>query len=322
MYKKFYKLRKDPFALGATVHYLYLSKPHKEALRFLTSCVTGTKGHILLLGDAGSGKTSVIQAFLTNLDKRLHFAHLRHPNLSETELLSQLIHAAFERTVDFRGEAEPWQAVKKLLRLTVEPDRFYIFVIDEAQSLSVETLNRLSNLTDLDMGFPGQVKLLLVGRPELDAKLKSEGCEGLQSRIDYRHVIPALDLEDSLGYIHTRLEKAGGTSSIFSAGAVGAIYGFSNGVPRDINKLAGNCLLAGAVKGEKTISAETVSKCYEDFRLGKPFIEFKPEGHVAKEDAKAERDFRGVFRKALWAVVFTVVMLLALAFGVRLLHRQ
>lgn len=269
MYTDFYNLREKPFNLNPSPRFLYLGESHREALNLLKYGVMERKGFILLTGEIGTGKTTMIQALLSTVDDSVHHIHLSNPILSPRDFMDYLAFSAFSKKIHFKSKAEFLLEFEEFLRHCLRQQRNVILIIDEAQKLSFELLEEIRLLSNMETGDEKLINIFLVGQPELNRKLSHQQCLALLQRISIRYHIPPLDLEDTRGYVATRLRIAGALKemNIFSKSAVEALYEYSGGYPRVINILADNSLLLGYSKGTRTITPSMVRRCYEDMRL-------------------------------------------------------
>lgn len=273
MYTEFYNLKEKPFNLTPSPRFLYLGEGHREALNLLKYGVMERKGFILLTGDIGTGKTTMIQALLSTVDDSVHCIHLSNPLLSPGEFMDYLACSAFNKKLHLKSKAEFLIEFEEFLRQCLRHQTNAILIIDEAQKLSFELLEEIRLLSNMETGDEKLINIFLVGQPELNEKLSKPQCLPLLQRISMRYHIPPLDLEGTRGYMATRLRIAGAPKGdeIFSKSAVEAIHQYSGGYPRVINILADNALLLGYSRGTKPITLHMVKQCYEDMSLESSF---------------------------------------------------
>jgi general secretion pathway protein A len=269
MYTAFYDLKEKPFNLTPSSRFLYLGESHREALNMLKYGVMERKGFILLTGEIGTGKTTMIQALLSTLDDSVRCIYLSNPLLSLEEFMDYLAFSAFKKKVHFRSKADFLFEFEEFLGECLRNQTNVILIIDEAQKLSFELLEEIRLLSNMETGDEKLINIFLVGQPELNATLREQRCLPLLQRISMRYHIPPLDLEGTRGYVATRLKIAGAKDpgSIFSASAVKEIHDCSQGYPRMVNILADNALLLGYSQGKRSITASMVKQCHDDMRL-------------------------------------------------------
>ncbi len=318
MYTDFYNLKEAPFKLTPSPRFLYLGKGHKEALALLTYGVMERKGFILLTGDVGTGKTTMIQALLSNLDSSVQCISLPNPLLSPKDFMDYLAFSAFKKRVHFRSRAAFLLEFEGFLRECLHHQKNFILIIDEAQRLSFALLEEIRLLSNMEYANEKLMNIFLVGQPELNKKLSQPRCQGLLQRISNRYHIPPLDFKDTRGYLAARLKIAGAKTEdyIFSEGAINAIHHYSLGYPRVINILADNSLLLGYSEGKRTITAPMVKQCYEDLSLKDAFPR---NGRSAQEPYETKR-IGQIHTGRLWkwaAALFLMVALVAMGMSQR-----
>jgi type II secretory pathway predicted ATPase ExeA len=269
MYTEFYNLKEKPFNLTPSSRFLYLGESHGEALNMLKYGVMERKGFILLTGEIGTGKTTLIQALMRTLDDSVHCIHLSNPLLSPGEFMDYLAFSAFKKKVHFRSKADFLVEFEEFLGECLRNQTNVILIIDEAQKLSFEVLEEIRLLSNMETGDEKLINIFLVGQPELNEKLGQPQCMALLQRISMRYHIKPLDLEETRDYVTTRLRVAGAPKGdeVFSKSAVRAIHQYAHGYPRVINILADNALLLGYSRATKPITPTMVQKCYEDMSL-------------------------------------------------------
>ncbi len=270
MYEAFFKLKEKPFNITPSHRFLYLSEGHKEALALLTYGVVERKGFILLTGDVGTGKTTVIQVLLNNLGTNIECIHFSNPLLSSSEFIDYLASTTFKRRVHFKSKADFLLEFEDYLKKAQQQQTPFVLIIDEAQTLSLDLLEEIRLLSNLESSEEKLINIFLVGQPELIDRLKDPRCRALYQRIASRYHLQPLNLEATRSYILTRLSVAGAADpdKIFSKKSIETIYKFSGGIPRIINILADNALLLGYSKGKSKISQKMIEESHRDMHLG------------------------------------------------------
>jgi type II secretory pathway predicted ATPase ExeA/phage tail protein X len=315
MYTDFYGLNEKPFDLTTSPRFLYLSEGHKEALAVLTYGVMECQGFILLTGEVGTGKSTMVQALLSNLDKSVIHAHLSNPLLSVKEFISYLGFAAFTKWVNFKSKAEFLYLFEEFLSRCHQHQKHFILIIDEAHKLSFELLEEIRLLSNMEKAEEKLLSIFLVGQPELNVKLRNPKCRALLQRISTRYNIPPLNKAETKEYMGTRLRVAGakGVESVFAKDAVDTIYDFSQGYPRTINILADNALLLGYSRGKKQITSEMVRTAYKDLRLDDDFI--KASSQLPNRSGPEEKRQAGSPRSWFWIVLLIAAVAAAAFFA-------
>jgi type II secretory pathway predicted ATPase ExeA len=273
VYTEFYNLREKPFNLTPSPRFLYLGEHHREALNLLKYGVMERKGFILLTGEIGTGKTTMVHALLSGLDDSVQYIHLSNPILTPGDFMDYLAFSVFRKKIHFKSKADFLVVFEEFLRQCMREQKNVILIIDEAQKLSFELLEEIRLLSNMETGDEKLLNIFLVGQPELTEKLREPQCLPLLQRISIRYHIPPLDMESTKDYVATRLKIAGAQrgDEIFPRSAVKAIHHYSGGYPRMINILADNSLLLGYSKGARTITPDMVKQCHEDLSLDRSF---------------------------------------------------
>ncbi|MFP3928716.1 MAG: AAA family ATPase [Desulfobacteraceae bacterium] len=312
MYEEFFGLKEKPFDLAPSSRYLYLSEGHKEALALLTYGVMERRGFVLLTGDVGTGKTTVVQALLSNLGTDVKYVHITNPLLTPREFIDYLSFSAFGSKAHFKSKVNFLFDFEAFLRDCFERRITFIMIVDEAQALSFGLLEEIRLLSNMEYADSKLVNIFLVGQPELNERLKDPRCKPLRQRIASRYHLPSLDLHGTENYISTRLRVAGveETRSIFPPKSIQAIHEATRGIPRIINILADNALLLGYSKGRRKISPEMIRECHSEMDQ-----EFEPDPgeesatvHEPSPEPQPAPSRKSGFRR-----VFLLVLLLAAA---------
>ena len=283
MYTDFYNLKEKPFNLNPSSRFLYLGEIHKEALALLTYGVTERKGFVLLTGEVGTGKTTIIQALFANLDENTQYVYLSNPLFYAKDFINYLAFSVFKKNARFDSKAEFLIEFEDFLRDCLQHQKNFVLIIDEAHTLTFELLEEIRLLSNMETADEKLINIFLVGQPELNEKLSQPRCRPLLQRISIRYHIKALDLEGAQEYIEMRLKIAGAKNgdNPFSKAAVKAIHQYSEGYPRMINILADNVLLLGYSRGKRKILPSMVTECYEDLQLKGTFSK----GPASKPDS-------------------------------------
>ena len=313
MYTEFYSLKETPFDLTPSPRFVYLGENHREALALLTYGVTERKGLILLTGEIGTGKTTMVKTLISNLDANIQYVYLSNPLLSPSEFMDYLTFSAFKKKVHFKSHGNFLLEFEKLLRQCLMDQKNFILIVDEAQNLSFELLEEIKTLSEMEFAGERLINIFLVGQIELNEKLRDPKCSVIQQSIKNRYQILPLDLKCTGEYLATRLRIAGATdgNDIFSESAIEAIYQYSKGYPRMINSLADNTLLLGYVRGKRKITAPLVKQCYNDMGLKDTFPESRQEVSVPQEIRKTEETHKA--RQWKWAAVILLILFILAA---------
>ena len=284
MYQNFYNLSHRPFDLTPTPRHLYLGETHKEALALLTYGVTEQKGFVLLTGEVGTGKTTMVKSLLANLDDTVRCVYISNPRLSPTEFMEYLSLSIFDNGKPLASKAQFLVRFEKFLKESEGTRQNFVLIIDEAQNISDDMLEDIRLLSNMEDGDRNLISIFLVGQPELNQKLSQSQCRPVYQRISMRYHIQALNKDDTREYVNTRLETAGSERAVglFTPGALTALHKYSGGYPRMINVLADNALLLGYSQGSEKITASMVKEAYKDTQ-----IDEQATGQTEKPNRKA-----------------------------------
>lgn len=269
MYETFYGLKERPFDLAPNPRFLYLTARQREALGNLRYGLNSERGLTLLLGDAGTGKTTLLQASLAQLDRTgIECVLLNNPTLTRSEFC-EAVASGFGLGADVVGSKTRFlAALRERLELNHKEGRFSALVIDEAQSLPYELLEEVRLLSNIETPTRKLLNVILAGQPELAERLNEHGLRQLKQRISLRCELGPFDMRDTAAYIAGRLRIAGGApAQIFTREAVAAVYEGSSGLPRTINVICDNALLGGFAVQAKPVPRAIVDEVIRDFDL-------------------------------------------------------
>jgi type II secretory pathway predicted ATPase ExeA len=269
MYKEFFGLRANPFNVNPDPRYLFLTRHTEEALACLTYGVQSRKGFVLLTGEVGTGKTTLINKLLQWLRaQQVATAFVFNSRLNVPQFLDYLM-------ADFGIPCESKAKSQILLRLyNWLLDRYRagetaVLVVDEAQNLSDELLEEIRMLTNLETFTEKLLQIVLVGQPELEQRLKQPHLRQLRQRLTLRAKTYAFTLDETKAYVQQRLRIAGSDGrQIFDPAALSAIHRNAAGIPRVINLLCEHCLVSAFVDQQKVIEPAVVEAVARDFDLG------------------------------------------------------
>ncbi len=242
MYQKYFGLNQTPFSITPDPAFLYLSQYHREALAHL-QYVAENNGFVLLSGEIGSGKTTLIRQFLQQLPRNVDTAVILNPRLSATELIGEILRDLCR--IDPKGMTHP-QVLKHLndqLFLAHSQGRRVVLIVDEAQDLDIDLLEQLRLLTNLETAQHKLLQIILVGQPELRSVVQRPELEQLLQRITADFHLQTLPNDEIGPYIDHRLTVAGAQRQLFTKRAITAVGKASRGVPRLINALCDRALL-------------------------------------------------------------------------------
>ena len=281
VYKEFFGLTEPPFNITPDPLYLYLSASHREALAHLTYGIKARKGFVVLTGEVGTGKTTLIHSLLRDLGENSHTALIFSVISNPLDLLRYVCE-------EFRL-IEPRQVCAGIHDYLILLNEFLLdkyrcgencsLVIDEAQNLSSEVLESIRLLSNFETAKDKLLQIVLVGQPELSIRLNSQELRQLKQRITLRHELRPLDLGECQEYVSTRLRIAGADPGIFNQGALEAVYRYSGGIPRLINVLGDNALLTSYAMERKQVDESIIREVAQDLSLPARAV---PKGEVTR----------------------------------------
>jgi general secretion pathway protein A len=294
MYERFFGFRERPFDLTPNPRYLVLTDVHREALSNIEYGMTGRKGITLLVGEAGSGKTTVIRAAIERLPASAHCVHLHNPALTRSEFVEMLA-ARFDLGPRARkSKAALLVELETLLRRRHLTGDITVLVVDEAQSLPMDLLEEIRLLANIETNDDKLLPVILAGQPKLAVALEDPSFSQLKQRIALWCELRPLTLEETVRYMFGRIRSAGGIATdVFTADAVTRIHTAAKGVPRIINVLADNALLTALAADTRPVTSQIVQDVCGDFRILQPHRS-GPEttsGRSANDAFSAERLF-------------------------------
>lgn len=264
MYCKFYGLKERPFNVTSDPAFFFLSNKHREALAHLHYGVSQRKGIIVLTGEIGTGKTTLCRFFLSELDKKVKTAFILNPRFSETQLLEAIV-ADFGINSPNKGKLELVRQLNNFLLNESGCGNNVVLIIDEAQNLKPNLLEQIRLLSNIETEKEKLLQVILVGQPELNARLNLYELRQLRQRIMVRYHILPLEHREIANYIEHRLNIAGLVGGIeFNREAIEGISNFSAGTPRLINMICDRALLAGFAAETKSIDQNIINKCLEE----------------------------------------------------------
>ncbi|MCE5194052.1 MAG: AAA family ATPase [Nitrospiraceae bacterium] len=267
IYDNFFKFREEPFGVTPDPKFLYMSKKHEDALAHLQFGMSESRGFIMLTGEVGSGKTTLIRYLLDNLGQSTHTSMIINPMVEPLELL-KLINHDFGVVCMGDTQKDHLEALNNFLLNVFSKDEKAVLVIDEAQELSMECLEFIRLLSNLETNTKKLLQVILVGQPELKGIVSSERLRQLDQRIAVRYHLEPLGLEDTVRYVNHRLKIAGGMA-LFPEKCIRLIHKYSHGIPRLINLVCDRSLLLAYSSGFINLSARTVKGAVSDLSSDK-----------------------------------------------------
>ena len=264
MYEEFYGFKQLPFQLLPNPDFFYRSQKHENALTHLEYGISERAGFIVITGEIGTGKTTLMRYLLRSFDENLPIALLTQTCLQPEELLRTLCQE-FSLPHENKGKAEMIELFGSFLVEKYSQKQYVILILDEAQNLPIETLEEIRMLSNLDADDECLLQIILVGQPPLRTKLQRRGLRQLYQRIEVSYHLEPLDRQELKDYIRYRLATAGRVGTeLFDDTAMEAIFEYSRGVPRLINAVCHGCLVCGYADTQKKISRDVVETVLKD----------------------------------------------------------
>jgi general secretion pathway protein A len=268
VYNDFFGLKENPFTINTDPRYLYYTRSTNDALSCLKQGVEDRKGFILLTGEVGTGKTTLLNKLLDSLrERQIATAFIFNPRLTPVQLFDYVI-ADFGISCKSRTKSQVLFKLHQWLLDRYEAEEQCVLVVDEAQNLSRHALEEIRLLTNLETSTDKLLQIVLAGQPELEQKLDQRELRQLRQRIALRAKTLPLTLEDTCGYISERLRIAGSNGEdIFTLEAIEAVHRHARGIPRVTNLIGEHALIRAFAEGQRPIPSEIVDDVSRDFRL-------------------------------------------------------
>ena len=269
MYLSYYSLAKKPFQLSTDPKFLWLGEKHKEALATLKYGVIDQKGFLLVSGDVGTGKTTLINALLESVEEDTLVANITDPALDLIEFFN-FVALSFNIPKKFDCKIDFIVYFSQFLKKVYSENRSVLLIIDEVHRLSKDVLEHIRLLSNIELPEEKLINIFFVGQNEINQTLALPECRALRQRISLVYQIEPLSENETLAYIKHRLKVAGTEKNIFTKNAVQEIYNFSKGYPRLINTICDHALLTGYVRELIKITPDVIQECAQQFNsIGK-----------------------------------------------------
>ncbi len=266
MYLQLFNLEEHPFRLSPDPNFLYLSAQHARALAYIESTIWFTDGFVVISGEIGCGKTTLIEKFLSELDEKVTVARIAQTQITPVQFLQGLL-VQFGYRPFRMGKAELLATINEHLAEEVDQGRKVVIVIDEAQNLDLSVLEEVRLLSGVGGGREKVLSIILAGQPELNETLDAPELEQLAQRTRLRFHLKPL-AEDEIGaYVRHRLRVAGvGNREIFDEDTFPLIYKYTGGVPRLMNTLCDTALLCGFADDDANIDVKQVESAIDELQ--------------------------------------------------------
>jgi len=268
MYNAFFGITENPFSLSPDPTFLYRSPQHEEALANLIYGVQSRKGFIVLTGEVGTGKTTMLECLREYLESQ----YIEYASLFNSRINPQQFFEMIAYDLDLRCErtskTEVLFALNSLLIQQANEGRTSVLIVDEAHNLDWDVLEEIRLLGNLENRRGKLLQIVLAGQPELDRKLDAPNLRQLKQRIVLRYNLKPFSEPETIEYIDTRLARAGmDDQKVFSPAVLSEIHRRSQGIPRLINGICDNCMLTAFAAEQRQVSMETLEEVSNDMRL-------------------------------------------------------
>jgi general secretion pathway protein A len=264
MYTEYYGLQEKPFSIVPDPSFLYPSSKHRTALTYLEYGLMDRMTFILLTGEIGAGKTTLIKQLLTKIESDIEVAVIFNTNVSSENLL-ELILCEFELKPPTRSKAGYLDTLNQFLIREYGRGKRVVLIVDEAQNLSQEALEEIRMLSNLHTSKDSLIQIILAGQPSLGTRLQDPSLAQLYQRIAVSYHIAPLGFDETMEYIVYRLKTAGSEQeNLFTKAAVERIFQASGGIPRSINILCDTALVYGYVDELRTINVDVIEHVLAD----------------------------------------------------------
>lgn len=266
MYNEFYNLKLPPFQISCDPAFMWFGEKHREALATLKYGILDNKGFLLLTGDVGTGKTSLINALIQNLEQDIICTSVPDPSLIKLDFFNYIA-AAFGMDREFTSKGAFLAHFKNFLLSAAEKNKKVLLIIDEAQLLTQEMLEEIRLLSNIEKPDAKLINIFFIGQNEFNEILNRPQNRAVLQRMTLNYNLDPLTPEEVDEYIRHRLKVAGTQERLFDRDAVQEIFLYSGGFPRRINILCDHSLLSGFVKEQRIIDAGIVKECAKELKI-------------------------------------------------------
>lgn len=267
MYLEHFGLREQPFRLTPDSRFLYLSEVHAQAKAYMEYTIWNRDSFVVITGEIGSGKTTLIQKVIEELDDNVVVAKIHQTQLAEVQFLQAML-AEFGIDAYKARKVQLLNILNDFLQEQNRAGRRVVLVVDEAQNLSPRVLEEIRLLSGLETDREASINVILAGQPELNRTLDAEGMEQLVQRVRLRFHLGALDEEDARAYVSHRLHTAGlaDDEELFGPELMETVYLYTNGIPRLLNTLCDTALTCSFIEGLDRVTPESLEAAIKELR--------------------------------------------------------
>jgi general secretion pathway protein A len=288
MYLQHFGLLRAPFEMTPDPAFLYLGESHQEGLATLVYGVRSRKGFVMLTGEVGTGKTTLLHALLSQLDPNTAAAFVFNPRLGPLDFF-RVLFDEYGIETPCTTKAEFLITFNKFLIERLTRDHPTLLIVDEAQNLSPEMLEEIRLLSNLETPHSKLIQIMLVGQPELEQMLQKQELRQLRQRISLRFRLRPFDADETEHYVQERLRLAGYTGKgVFKRSALRRMHSVTTGIPRLINVVCDGALLLCYSRGQSSVDASEIDEVARDLAL------------IARNDENASNAADAAPRKGRW----------------------
>jgi general secretion pathway protein A len=298
MYKEFYGLRELPFALTPDPRFIYFTPSHTEAMANLHYGIESGKGLIVVTGEVGTGKTTILRWMMQRLERTVLVGYIFNPRLTVPEFYQHVTRVL--GVDDWETKSDLLFKLGKVLESRHERGLRTVLIIDEAHGLSTTVLEEIRLMSNFESDSAKLLQIVLTGQPELREVLNNPELRQLKQRVALRcEIKPLPNVEETEKYVKSRLLTAGAQrTDVFTQSALDYVYRCSEGIPRQINNLCDNALLAGYAAGEPTVTRAIIEEVADTFDMLPRAASGRPD---AEERETPARIFDARGRSELWS---------------------
>jgi type II secretory pathway predicted ATPase ExeA len=282
MYAPFFGLNQRPFSLRPDPTFFYRSHQHSLALSMLEYGMTGQAGFVVVTGEVGAGKTTLIRHFLKRDNHEATIGVISNTHAGFGDVLQWVFDALNIDTTSSK-RASRYQAFTDYLAQQFSAGRQVVLIVDEAQNLNIPALEELRLLSNIDIDRDHTLQIVLLGQPELMEKLKRPELRQFAQRISVHYHLSSLSYLESRTYIRHRLAVAGATEEIFDGWAMAAVYYFADGVPRVMNSICDMAMVYAFAAGEHLVDIDTVFSVVRDREKNGVLALSKRSGQISRD---------------------------------------
>jgi len=313
MYRAHYSLKELPFQMNMDPKFIWFGERHKDILTVLKYAAVENEGFLLVTGDVGTGKTTLVNALLKCFDKNTVTANITNPSMEPRDFLDFVAHE-FNIQIKSGGKRESLTVFRRFLNDCHSENKKVLLIIDEAHGLDQTLLNQIRRLSNIERQNKKLLNMVFVGQDAFVDLISKKKNRDLKQRITFSHHLNPLKGAEICEYIFHRLHVAGSVKSVFTASAIGEIHAVSKGCPRLVNMICDHALWAGYHKGVKKIDAKIIKECVDKLSLWNEKI----------DDGKAQENLETInqgsakepainsFRRKFQYIAFATVSLMVL----------